>query len=102
MMAGLDAIGAERRQSWGLVTKMALDSIPAPRLAVIKKPSEAGELETDAVGVAVGHPTQTTRRALEDLEAHGIVERDTGGKAHSWALSAWCRGELADLSRFSD
>ena len=110
MMAGLDAIGAERRQSWELVTKMALDSIPALRLAVIRKLSDSDKLETDAIGVAVGHPTQTTRRALEDLEAHGIVDRDTAGKAHSWSAQrlvprrasrtfpiyrlTWCRGLL--------
>jgi hypothetical protein len=102
MMAGLDAIGAEREQSWSLVAKLALDSIPALRLAVIRELHESGEAETDTIGVAVGHPTQTTRRALEDLEGHGVVERTTECKAHTWWLSEWCRGEFDDLSRFSD
>lgn len=92
-MAGLDAIGVPRADAWPLVTKMGLDSIPALRLAVIAvlADSEGELLATDAIGVKVGYPTQTTRRALEDLEAHGVLARDAARKAHRWRLSEWCR-----------
>ncbi len=95
ILAGLDAIGLDRGASWPLVVKLALDSIPALRLAVIEALRCGGELATDVIGVVVRHPTQTTRRALEDLEAHGLLERDTAGKAHKWTLSAWCAERYA-------
>jgi predicted ArsR family transcriptional regulator len=66
--------------------------VPALRLAIIDKLYHAdGELTTTAVGEAVEHPSNTTRRALEDLTAHGIVERATHGqgRADTWWLSVW-------------
>jgi hypothetical protein len=97
-IAGLDAIGVPRADAWPLVTKMGLDSIPALRLAVIEVLADTGEeLAASAIGVKVGHPTQTTRRALEDLEAHGVLNRDTAGKTHRWRLSEWCREEYQEV-----
>jgi hypothetical protein len=98
LLAGLDAIGLERQRAWEVVSKVALDSVPALRLAVIDALACGGaELSTTAVAEAVRHPTQTTRRALEDLTAHAIVERQPQGKgkADTWQLSGWTRARYA-------
>jgi len=94
LLAGLDAIALERGKAWQIVSKVALDSVPALRLAVIDALARmSGEQPTTAVAEAVRHPTQTTRRALEDLTAHAIVERQSQGKgkADTWQLSPWAR-----------
>jgi predicted ArsR family transcriptional regulator len=92
LLAGLDALGAERGDAWRVVTRAALDSIPALRLAVMDALLEAdAELSTTMVATAVRHPTQTARRALEDLAAHGVAARRThgDGKSHTWTLTEW-------------
>ena len=90
--AGLHAIGADSATVWRVVTKAALDSVPALRLAAIAYlHSQGAEQTTTAVAVAVGHPTQTTRRALEDLAAHRVLNRTSNGKgkADTWTLADW-------------
>jgi hypothetical protein len=96
LLAGLDAIGVERENGWPVVTKAALDSIPAIRRDVINVLFAATELhETGQVAEAIDYPTQTTRRALEDLTAHGITRRDSAGKAHKWELTPFAREHYA-------
>jgi hypothetical protein len=43
------------------------------------------------------HPTRTTRRTLEDLAAHRVIQRIAGGegKADLWTLTAQTREWLA-------
>jgi hypothetical protein len=96
LLAGLDAIGTGRGDAWSVVRKAALDSVPALRLSVLYALHDVTELDTNAVASVVRHPAQTTRRALEDLTAHGLVEqeRQGEGKAHRWALSAYTRDRL--------
>jgi hypothetical protein len=93
LLAGLDAIGVVRAQGWDVVTKAALDSIPAIRRDVMNALHTAEQLDTTAVGVAVNYPTNTTRRALQDLEAHGIADRESGDKGHpdKWSLTTFAR-----------
>lgn len=105
LLAGLDAIGVPRDTAWQVVTKAALDSIPALRLAVLKYLLDIGlPTETGTIGAALGYPTVTVRRTLEDLTAHGVAERDPQGqgKADRWTLSPFARDGLTaagDLSR---
>jgi len=40
---------------------------------------------------AIGYSQTTTWRHLEEMEAHGIVDRDPEGRADVWRLSEWCR-----------
>jgi hypothetical protein len=95
MLAGLDVIGVARNDAWKVVTKLALDSVPALRLAVIYSLME-GQKDTNQVATDVRHPAQTTRRSLEDLVAHGLVEleRQGEGKAHLWSLSSFVSARL--------
>lgn len=99
LLAGLDAIGADRAEAWGVVGRVALDSIPALRLAVLRVLLAAREpLATSAVAEAVRYPTTTTGRALEDLCAHALIQRHAGGsgKANQWELEPWTESRLAD------
>ena len=94
LLEGLDAIGADRDTAWPIVTKAALDCIPALRRAVMDTLEAADDqLETRTVATAVSYPTQTTRRALEDLTAHGICHRYPGGngKSDDWRLTDFAR-----------
>lgn len=50
-------------------------------------------LTTRKVAGLVNHPKTTTERALEDLDAHGVIDRngDEQGQAFTWTLSDLAR-----------
>jgi hypothetical protein len=88
-------LGLGEHDSWEVVRRCALDSIPKLRGAVIRYLAQLdGQAGTTTVGTGVVHPTRTVRRALEDLAAHGVVTRESAGKgfADSWELSDMARG----------
>jgi hypothetical protein len=102
LLGGLNVIGAERDEAWRVVTKAALDSVPALRLAILYALVDRRR-DTNAIAETVRHPAQTTRRALEDLTAHGLVEveRQGDGKAHVWELSTFARQRLDTFPEMS-
>ncbi|MGH3040382.1 MAG: winged helix-turn-helix domain-containing protein [Gaiellaceae bacterium] len=97
LLAGLDAIGVERATAWQLVARIALDCVPALKqklLAVLYEAGDNVELSTTELAEAVDYLANTApRRALEELGAHGIVERFTygEGRPHTWRLTDWAR-----------
>jgi hypothetical protein len=103
MLAGLDAIGVERADAWNVVTKCALDSVPALRLSVLYALKD-GQIDTNDIAGKVRHPSSTTRRALEDLTAHNLVEqeRQGEGKAHLWSLSAFTIARMQGFPETSE
>jgi hypothetical protein len=95
LLAGQDALGIARGDAWAVVGKVALDSIPQLRRSVLEVlHRDDGEVEIAGVASAVAYPLQTTRRALEDLTAHGVALRTSRGrgKADAWSLSDRARG----------
>ena len=93
MLGGMAAIGVPRDVAWRIVTKMALDSIPALRLRVIGHLLELeGPRSTRSIAAELGYPTKTTARALEDLAAYGFVDRTKDGD-HETAANRWSLGE---------
>jgi hypothetical protein len=98
LLAGLNVLGLPRPDAWRIVTRIALDSMPALRHAVIRElERQAMPVGTGAIAEAVRHPTTTTRRALEDLHAHRTVNQHRGEKAneeHRWSLTDWTRDRL--------
>jgi len=91
-------LGLGGAESWEVVRRCALDSVPKLRGAVIRYlDSQENPVDTTTVGTGVVHPTRTVRRALEDLAAHSVVQRKSAGKgfADSWALSDRARAWLA-------
>ncbi len=88
------AIGVDEAETWLLLTKCALDSMPAIRRAVLEHLAARDEPATTAkVAEALDYPTTTTTRALQDLTAHGIVHRESQGpgKPDLWNLTTWTR-----------
>lgn len=94
LLGALDLMGVEHAEAWRVVAKIALDSMPALRRAVLHELlGSTGERSTSSIGASINYPTQTTRRALEDLQAHGVLSKTAGGegRADLWAVSAWAR-----------
>jgi len=93
LLAGLDTLGVERATALNVVEAVALDSVPPIRRRAFEylEPLAPDVAETPAVAQALGLPTNTVRRTLEDLAAYGLVERTSQGqgKPDQWqALSA--------------
>ena len=89
-------LGLDQAGSWEVVRRCALDSIPKLRGTVIRYLDDHGTADTTAVGRGVVHPSRTVRRALEDLEAHHVVNRISAGPGHAdrWELSGQARAWL--------
>jgi hypothetical protein len=93
LLAGLGAIGLERRRAFAVVKAVAMDSVPPLRRqtyeylcankGVLGTPVK---METPKIAEALGLPTNTVRRALEDLAAYGLVRRlkSSQGSADAW------------------
>jgi Bifunctional DNA primase/polymerase, N-terminal len=88
-------LGLDEAHSWAAVRRAGLDSIPKLRRAVITHlgACQGNWQPTTAIAHAVRHPSRTTRRALEDLVAHGLADRNDEAfgdqrVTYSWALSA--------------
>jgi hypothetical protein len=87
---GMQMLGAPADECWRLVTKVALDCVPDLRRRAFQYLNGRDTASaTKAIAVAINYPTSTTRRALEDLAAHGAVTRyDKGqGRSDEWELS---------------
>lgn len=93
--AGLLAIGVPPPDAWRVTRSAALDCIPALRLDVVRILSAEGALSLHRVAEQVRPSQQTTRRALEDLESHGVAARSKSGKSDSWELTDWARERFA-------
>ena len=93
-------LGLGRPESWEVVTRCALDSIPKLRGAVIRHLAGRVEpIDTTQVRIALAHPKRTVLRALQDLAAHGVVIGESQGQGHAdrWELSdrarSWINAE---------
>lgn len=94
---GLRAIGVELAPARAIVHKAALDCIPTLRRRALEHLADEGTLDTGDIARALHHPTSTMRRALEDLEGHGLLARQNGGQGHADAWSI--HGGAGDLFR---
>lgn len=101
LLTGMYAIGMDRPSAWRVLAKVALDSIPALRLSIMAALADYdGQLSTNDLSAAVRHPSTTTRRACEDLTAHGLLDktRQGEGKAHLWELTTFSKERLQTAS----
>jgi hypothetical protein len=83
-------LGLGRPESWKVVERCALDSIPKLRGAVIRYLTDQDEpTDTTTIRIALAHPKRTVLRALEDLTAHHVITRISAGQGHAdqWTLS---------------
>jgi hypothetical protein len=101
MLTGARLIGADSDTAWRITLKAALDSMPAQRLSAIRLLEHRDSaVDTTSIATALGLPTTTARRTLEDLAAHHVLIRSAGGKgnADTWTLSEWTRCRLPRLT----
>jgi predicted ArsR family transcriptional regulator len=79
-----------------VVLSVAMDSVPPQRRAAFDCVQKYGEVETKDVAIALGLPTVTVRRVLQDLAAYGLMERRTKagqGSADLWVKCLWDQEE---------
>ena len=91
LLAGLDTLGVERERAMEVVLSVALNSAPPLRRAAYEAVEPGKTAETSHVATALGLPTNTARRILEDLAAYGLVIRQSQGqgKADLWSRADW-------------
>ena len=99
LLAGLQVVGLTRAEAWKVVDRVAMDSMPALRLKIIRLlAKESGTVTTEHVSEELSYPTTTIRRQLEELTAYGVAHRaGRGGKtssAHLWRITDWTREKL--------
>jgi hypothetical protein len=90
LWASLRAIGVADQRAWELVRKVGFDSIPKLRRAILEALAVSTIPKTSAeIAIVLGHPTSTTKRALEDLAGHRLVQREKikGKRADLWSLT---------------
>lgn len=76
-------------EDYQLIYKIGMDTLPQNRKAVINALLKAEDYqETADVAVAIGYPTNTTRRILEDLSGLRLIDRESYGKgfADKWIM----------------
>jgi hypothetical protein len=97
LLDGLRILGIPDDHAWQLITKTAFDSMPAQRRRVLEHLATCETTTTKETALALGLPTTTTRRTLEDLAAHHVLvrESETGEKADTWRLSPWTQEKYA-------
>jgi hypothetical protein len=101
LLRAMTAIGVPLAEARRLTAKVALDSMPALRSAVLNKlPRDGSPVATTKVASSLGYPTTTARRALEDLAAHRVVRRHQHGpgKSDEWTLSEWTMSRLRAIA----
>jgi hypothetical protein len=95
-------LGLGVSDAWALVHRIGLDSIPKLRRAVLDYLATCDSVPatTTTIAEAIRHPSRTTRRALEDLAAHHLVERIAGGQGKSdrWVLAGLAQNWLAQMT----
>ncbi|MGH7691179.1 MAG: winged helix-turn-helix domain-containing protein [Candidatus Dormibacteria bacterium] len=91
LLRALRAIGVDEATAWALTAKCGMDCIPPTRLQALRALVEGGERDTAGLASELGYPTNTLRRSLEDLAAHGVVGRTKTGNRDLWNATDWAR-----------
>ena len=90
ILSGLDMIGVPRQRGLDVVARLAMDSLPVVRRALMITLAANDEpMAMSNIVATTPYPAKTIRRALEDLEAHQVVERRSSGRADYWGLTSW-------------
>lgn len=103
ILGGCEAIGCSTEDAWKVVTRIAIDCVPAVRTKLLCRlmelpPStefEPRRLKTSELGTELGIATKTAGRHLDDLAMLGLVERSKTGIAENspdlWQASSKLR-----------
>jgi hypothetical protein len=101
---GFRLIGVPTSRAKQLLAKIALDSVPKIRVLLIDQLARtAPPTQTKALASAIGYPTETARRALEDLAAQQVVTRaEVKANAYTWTLNDELRMDYQAIKGFSE
>lgn len=77
LFIGMDIIGVPERTRWKLVAQIAFDSMPRLRKLIIHLVAKHNRSVEDLRRI-LGSGPNVTKRVVEDLELHGVVERVDG------------------------
>lgn len=101
---GFRVIGVPTTRAKQLLAKIALDSVPKIRVLLIETLAADTQAKlTKDLASAIGYPTETTRRALEDLAAQQVVIRSDGkSNAYTWELYHHIRKDYQAIKGFSE
>jgi hypothetical protein len=86
-------LGLDHADAWEVALRVARDSLPRLRWKVLKALTSHGEQSTNTAARAAKHPSKSTKRALEDLAAHGVVDRRTVKEKGSVSKDMWSLAE---------
>jgi FaeA-like protein len=89
LLAGLDTLGVDRATAFGVVEAVAMDSTPPIRRHAYEfLKLRNNSAKTSEIAEALRLPTNTVRRALEDLTAYDLIGRTAGGegKPDTWNI----------------
>lgn len=76
LMLGMRILGVSASESWRVISTVALDCIPSVRRSALEfLMRNHGAQGTAQIAQALAKPSSTTRRALEDLVIHNVIER---------------------------
>jgi hypothetical protein len=89
-LRGALLIGVKPQRARGLIIKVGFDCIPPVRRLALEALLEQGSpLTTAALAESIGYPEQTARRALQELECHGIAEHHARhSMADKWSVTS--------------
>jgi len=106
LLTGLRLIGVVDAEAWRVTLKTGLDSMPAARRRALELLLARRTATTTDLATTLGLPTVTTRRLLEDLTAHGVLQRESQGegKPNRWLIEPWAveRYRAATLPEMSE
>jgi hypothetical protein len=86
LLSGLDSLGVDRTIALDVVQTVALDSVPPNRRRIYEHLVSISPnwVDAETITKATRLPTSTARRALEELVAYDLVEKDKLNKADIW------------------
>lgn len=105
LFKGMSEIGVPETDMWRILTKIALDSMPAVRLDTImlawRKPD--GIVTSGDIRKASGMSLTPVKNVIDDLEHHGVLEKVTGkqGELTRAKLTDWVRQILDEYFKES-
>jgi DNA-binding IclR family transcriptional regulator len=90
-------IGVERHETRRIIAQIALDGMTRGRRSVLDAFRRVDrEHSLSSIGGRVLLPDTTTRRHIEDLTAHGVLDL-VGRGPERWVLSKWTRDQFEAL-----
>jgi hypothetical protein len=97
LYSALTVIGVDRAETCRLVAQIALDGMTRGRRSVLDAFRNVDrEHALSSIAGSVRLPPTTTRRHIEDLTAHGVLDL-VGVAPDRWILSSWTRDQFEAL-----